>query len=111
MKTFSKAVLGSLMLAGTAIATAAPAEARVGVAVNLGLFAPPVVRPAYVLPESCYGPGYYLNCTYPVYSEPVFWNGYWYPNARYRIVAGHREFWINRGWHEVRVGPRGWYRR
>ena len=106
MHVISRAVVGSLMLTGAALATAVPAEARVGVSVNFGLFAPavPVVRaPAYVLPEYCYGPGYVVACSYPVYGEPVFWNGYWYPNPRYRFVRGRREFWINGGWHPARV--------
>jgi hypothetical protein len=116
MKMFSKAVLGSLILAGTAVAVAVPAEARVGVSVNLGLFAPapPVVvpAPAYAPAGYCYGPYYYTNCGYAVYGEPVFWGGYWYNNAPYRFVRGRREFWVNGGWHaNIRIGERGRFRR
>jgi hypothetical protein len=106
MKTISMAALASLMLVGAAVATAAPAEARIGVSVNLGLFAPAVPvapAPVYVLPGYCYGPSYYANCGYRVYGDPVFWNGYWYPNPAYRIVRGRREFWIDGGWREARV--------
>jgi hypothetical protein len=106
MKTISKAALASLMVAGAAVATAAPAEARIGVSINLGLFAPAVPvapAPVYVLPSYCYGSTYYANCGYRVYGEPVFWNGYWYPNPSYRIVGGRREFWIHGGWHEARL--------
>jgi hypothetical protein len=87
------------MLAGAAVTSAVPAQARVGVSVNLGLFAPAVpVAPA---PGYCYGPGYAAACTYPTYGEPVFWNGYWYPNPRYRVIRGRREFWVHGGWHEA----------
>src|SRR5215469_4189731 len=92
MKTFAKTVLGSLMVAGAAVAMAAPASAGVGVSVNLGLFGPPVVAapppppPAYVAPPYCYGAYYYANCGFQVYGEPVFWNGYWYNNAPYRMI-------------------------
>jgi hypothetical protein len=113
MKTFSKAILGSLLLAGAAVALAAPAEARVGVSVNLGLFAPapPVVTPAYALPAYCYGPYYHAHCAYPAYGEPVFWNGYWYNNAPYRVIRGRREFWVHGGWHDARGGFREGHRR
>src|SRR5579872_6571091 len=113
MKTFTKGALGCVMLAGAAVAMAVPAEARAGVSVNLGLFAPAVPiapAPAYVLPQYCYGPAYVAACTYPAYGEPVFWNGYWYPNPRFRVVRGHREFWVHGGWHEARVREHG-YRR
>ena len=112
MKVFSKAVLASLMVAGAAIATAAPASAGVGVSVNLGLFGPPVVvappppPPAYVAPAYCYGAYYYANCGFQIYGDPVFWNGDWYSNAPYRIIRGRREFWVNGGWHEARVRDR-----
>ena len=115
MKTFSKAVLGSLLLAGAAVATAVPAEARVGLSIGLGVFAPPVVvapappppAPVYAMPEYCYGPAYYTYCSYPVYGEPVYWNGYWYSNAPYRVIGGRREFWVRGGWHEVEGGFAG----
>ena len=42
MKTFSKAILGSLLLAGAAVATAVPAEARVGLGNHLEGPAEPV---------------------------------------------------------------------
>ena|SRR5436305_189226 len=106
MKTFSKAVLASMIVAGAATATAVPAEARIGVSVNLGFFAPvvPVApAPVYALPGYCYGPYYYNNCAYRVYGEPVFWNGYWYPNPPYRLIRGRREFWVHGGWHEARL--------
>jgi hypothetical protein len=114
MKTFAKGILGSLLLAGAVVAATAPAEARVGVSVNLGVFAPgPVVAgPAPVLPGYCYGPYYYSNCAYAAYGEPVFWNGYWYNAPPYRFVRGRREFWLRGGWHdEGRVQFRGGYRR
>lgn len=101
MKTLTKAVVGSLMAAGAAVATAAPASAGVGVNLNLGLFAPAPPPPPAV-PAYCYGAYYYANCGFQVYDQPVFWNGYWYNNARFRMVRGHREFWVNGGWHEAR---------
>jgi hypothetical protein len=104
MKTNSKIVLGCAMLLGAAIGIAAPAEARVGVSVNLGVFAPPPPpAPAYALPGYCYDAYYYANCGYQVWGEPVFWNGYWYPNPRYRFIRGRREFWVSGGWHEARI--------
>ncbi len=112
MKILTKTVLGSLMVAGAAVATAAPASAGVGVSVNLGLFGPPVVAapppppPAYVAPAYCYGDYYYANCGFQVYGDPVFWNGYWYNNAPYRVIRGRREFWVNGGWHDARVRDR-----
>ncbi len=116
MKMISKAILGSLVLTGAGLATAIPAEARIGVSVNLGLFAPAVPvapAPAYVLPGYCYGPAYLAGCTYPVYGERVFWNGYWYPNPRYRVIRGRPEFWVGGGWHEARIRGQGreFYRR
>lgn len=117
MKTLTKAILGSLMVAGAAVAAAAPASAGVGVSVNLGLFGPPVVAApppppsAYVMPEYCYGAYYYANCGFQVYGEPVFWNGYWYNNAPYRVIRGRREFWVNGGWHDARVRDRDGDRR
>lgn len=107
MKLFTKAVFGGLLLAGAALAGSAPAYAGVGVSVNLGLFGPPVPPPpAYVMPQYCYGPYYYAACRYQPWGEPVFWNGAWYNNAPFRMVRGHREFWVNGGWHEARVRDR-----
>lgn len=105
MKILTKALVGSVMVAGAAAAAATPASARVGVTVNLGLFGPPVVAappPAPVVPAYCYGAYYYANCGFEVYGEPVFWNGYWYNNAPYRVIRGRREFWVNGGWHDAR---------
>jgi hypothetical protein len=107
MKTFTKIALGAAMLAGAAITATAPAEARVGVVLNLGIPAPVVVAP--VRPD-CYGPRYYDACAYPVYSERVFWNGAWFDHAPYRMIGGRREFWVHGGWHPARVGGRGFHR-
>lgn len=109
MKILTKALVGSVMVAGAAAAAATPASARVGVTVNLGLFGPPVVAappPAPVVPAYCYGAYYYANCGFQVYGDPVFWNGYWYNNAPYRVIRGRREFWVNGGWHDARVRDR-----
>ncbi len=103
-----------LLLAGSFALTAMPAAAHVGISVNLGLFGPPVPPPpppAYVLPEYCYGPGYYTACAWPAYREPVYWNGYWYNDAPYRVVRGRREFWVKGGWHVARPRGRGEFRR
>lgn len=112
MKTFAKAVLGSVMLTGAAIGAAIPAQARVSVSLNLGLFAPAVPAPVVApLPGYCYGPTYYAACTHPVYSTPVFWDGIWFNNAPYRIVGGRREFWVHGGWHTAQVGGHASFRR
>ncbi len=103
-----------LLLAGPFIFAATPAAAHVGVSVNFGLFGPPLPpppAPAYVVPEYCYGPGYYTACAYPVYEEPVYWNGFWFSNAPYRMARGRREFWVHGGWHAARPRGRGEYRR
>jgi hypothetical protein len=106
MKTLLKSA-AILLVAGPVALAAAPASAHVGVSVNLGLYGPPVAPPppppAYGLPEYCYGPGYYTACSYPVYGEPVFWNGFWFNGAPYRTMRGRREFWVNGGWHVARA--------
>ena len=48
MKTLAKIALGALMLGGAAVTAAAPAEARIGFCIGLGV-------PGY---GSGYGPGY-----------------------------------------------------
>ena len=109
MKTFVKTALAAAALAGTVLAAAAPAQAAVGFSFGFGA---PAYGPRYYGPPpayyDCYGPYYYNRCGYPVYGDPVFYDGIWFNSAPYRSYGGHREFWVHNGWHsDVRVGGRG----
>ena len=108
MKSYAKLALAAARLRGAAVTASAPAEAHVGMFLNLGIPAP-VYAPAYAPPayQGCYGPAYYSYCAYPVYADPVFWNGIRYNNAPYRVVRGRHEFWVHGGWHDARPGMRG----
>lgn len=98
MKTTMKTALGALMLAGTVFA-AAPADARVVIGIGIGV-------PGPVYADPCYGPYPYPGyCTYPVFYGPVFYAGSWHNGPhRFRVINGHRHFWVGGGWHAVRMG-------
>lgn len=114
MKTIAKAALnataGALMLAGASIGFAAPASADVDVGISFG-------DPVYGF-DPCDYYDYYDEpppwglpqdyCDYPVYFEPVFFDGYWYRGPIfYRWTHGRRLFWINGGWRaDSWRGPR-----
>src|SRR5689334_9542091 len=106
MKKLALAALGALMMAGTTTATTTPADARVVVGIGFG-------GPGY------FGPDYYPSRVCDPYSrwydpyrcdedryyddyyyDPIFFGGYWYRGPfRYRYWGGHREFFVNGGWH------------
>ena len=105
MKTIMKAALGVALFGAAAFVTA-PAEARGHVSVGIGIGVP---GPVYADP--CYGPdpdpGY---CGYPVYAEPVFYEGVWYDHPRYRVIGGRRAFFVHGGWHGGHAGHHGRHR-
>ena len=47
-------------------------------------------------------------CDYPVWFEPVFFDGLWYRGPiYYRWTHGHRHYWLNGGWRDdTWTGPR-----
>ena len=98
MTTLKKAAMGALLMAGATLAIAPSASAGVAVGVSIG-------GPGYVDP--CYGPyPYPTYCTYPVFYGPVFYAGRWHNGVhRYRVINGHRHYWVGGGWRStVRVG-------
>lgn len=105
MKFLAKALLGAAMLAGASVAFAAPASATVDVGVSFGLdgpgygFDPCDYYDYYDEPPPWGLPDDY--CDYPVYFEPVFFDGYWYRGPiYYRWTHGRRVFWLNGSWRE-----------
>jgi hypothetical protein len=100
--TLKAAALGAALLAGSAFA-AAPASASVNVGIGIG-----VPGPAYGDP--CYGRYPYPSyCAYPVFYGPVFYAGRWHGGPhRYRVIRGHRHYFVGGGWHRVRVGHGRW---
>jgi hypothetical protein len=112
MNRIAKAVLGTLMLAGTAIAVATPASA--GWSIGFG------VGPAWVPPpRHYYGPGtcdpynryydpYYCDDYEYYYGPPLYIGGYWYDRPlRSRWYGGHREFWVHDRWYRHDGWDRG----
>jgi hypothetical protein len=94
MKHLGKLAIGAAMLAGTALATTAPANAGVSVHVGIGV---PVPAPYVAVPPCAYGPG---ACGYYNYGEPVFIGGRWvYGPHYYRWWGGHSWVWWHGGWH------------
>ncbi|HEX4294933.1 MAG TPA: hypothetical protein VHZ29_12430 [Rhizomicrobium sp.] len=103
MKKFAKAALGAFMLASGTLAFAGPASAQAGISFGFG--------DGFYGFDSCDYYGYYDQappwglpddyCDYPVYFEPVFFDGFWYRGPIfYRWTHGHRMFWLNGGWRE-----------
>lgn len=112
MKRFGKVALSVLMMAGATAYFAAPAAAEVGIGFSFGYDGPgyaPFSDPCdyydyYDEPPPWGLPPDY--CDYPVYFEPVYYDGYWYRGPiYYRWYGGERLFWLNGGWH--RDGWRG----
>ena len=111
MRTFAKAAFGALMLAGAMFAMTAPAFAYVGIEFGFG-------GPGFVFGDPCDYYDYYDEpppwglpsdyCDYPVYFEPVFFDGFWYRGPiYYRWTHGRRLFWLHGGWREnAWRGPR-----
>jgi len=109
MKKFAKAALGAFMLASGMLAFAGPASAQGGISFGFG--------DGFYGFDSCDYYDYYDQappwglpddyCDYPVYFEPVFFDGFWYRGPIfYRWTHGHRMFWLNGGWREdSRRGP------
>jgi hypothetical protein len=105
MKRFGKVALGALMLAGATALTATPASAGVDVGISFGWGGPdymPFSNPCdyydyYDEPPPWGLPPDY--CEYPVYFEPVYYDGYWYRGPiYYRWSGGERLYWLNGGW-------------
>jgi hypothetical protein len=103
MEKFAKAALGAFMLAAGVFAFAAPASAQVGISFGFG--------DGFAVFDSCDYYDYYDQappwglpddyCDYPLYFEPVFFDGLWYRGPIfYRWTHGHRVFWLNGGWRE-----------
>jgi len=103
MLTFAKAVLGALLLmAVSAVAAPVPAYADAGISFGFmgpgATFDPCDYYDYYNQPPPWGLPADY--CAYPVYFEPVYYNGFWYRGPiYYRWYRGQRVFWLNGGWH------------
>jgi hypothetical protein len=104
MMGFANAALGALMLAGATFAMTAPASAYVGIEFGFG-------GPGFAFGDPCDYYDYYAEsppwglppdyCDYPVYFEPVFFDGFWYRGPiYYRWTHGRRLFWLHGGWHQ-----------
>ncbi len=101
MNNFKKIAVGALMLAGTTLGVAAPANAGVAVGVTVG--APDV---AVRVGNPCFRPHRFrpAYCGYPVYGRPLFVDGVWYRQPVYvRTVGGRQFFWLHNGWVRDRV--------
>ena len=112
MKWYANAALGAVLLAGAAALTAMPASAQsVGFSFGYGPDAPAFSDPCAYYDYYDQPPPWGLPpdyCDYPVYFEPVFFDGYWYRGPiYYRWEDGERLFWLNGGWRRDEWrGPR-----
>ena len=105
MNKISMAALSAMLLAGAAVLAVQPARADSGVGFSFGYdgdgsFNDPCDYYDYYDEAPPWGlpPDY---CDYPVYSEPVYFGGYWYRGPiYYRWYHGRRLFWLHGGWHE-----------
>ena len=101
MKNVAKLALGALLLAGTAFGVATPASAHVSIGIGIGgpgYYGPP--RPYAVCdPYSRYYDPYYCGDYDNYYGPPLFIDGYWFNNGRYRDYYGQRQYWVHGGWH------------
>jgi hypothetical protein len=105
MRKFAKAALGAFaMLVIALLGATLPASAYVDAGISFGF-----AGPGYAF-DPCDYYDYYDQpppwglppdyCEYPVYSEPVFYGGFWYRGPiYYRWYRGQRVFWLNGGWH------------
>lgn len=104
MRHLAKTALGALMLAGATFAMTVPASAYVGIEFGFG-------GPDFVFGDPCDYYDYYDEappwglppdyCEYPVFFEPVYFDGTWYRGPiYYRWTHGRRLFWLHGGWHE-----------
>jgi hypothetical protein len=108
MKTFLKAAVAGVVLAGAAMFASAPAQA--GVHIGIGL---PGVRVGVGGPAYYYGPGYYPpgpcdaytsyyegDCGYSSYDGPIYLDGAYVTGPHYyRWYNGAPLFWYRGGWH------------
>ena len=104
MNRIGKIALSTLMLTGAAAFFAAPASAQDDLGFSFG------IGPGFVpYSDPCDYYDYYDEpppwglppdyCDYPVYFEPVYYDGYWYRGPIYsRWYGGERLFWLNGGW-------------
>jgi hypothetical protein len=102
MRTIAKTTLGALLLAGTAVAFAAPASAGVSFGIGFGpsYYGPPPAAYYYCDPRSRYYDPYYCDDYDYYYGSPLWIDGYWYNGPiRSRWYSGHRQFWVRNGWH------------
>lgn len=101
MKTTAKALLGALLLAGASFTSA---SAQIDVGISFGSDVPYGFDPCdyydyYNEPPPWGLPDDY--CDYPVYFEPVYFDGYWYQGPiYYRWYHGKRKYWLHGGWRE-----------
>jgi hypothetical protein len=114
MNRIGKVALSALMLTGATAFFAAPASAQDDLGFSFG------IGPGFVpYSDPCDYYDYYDEpppwglppdyCNYPVYFEPVYYDGYWYRGPIYsRWYGGERLFWLNGGWRhdEWRGGGR-----
>jgi hypothetical protein len=99
MKRIAKLALGALLMAGTAFAVATPAAAQVSFGIGMGgpgYYGPP--RHAVCNPYSRYYDPYYCGDYDEYDGPPLFIDGYWFNNGRYRDYYGQRQYWVHGGW-------------
>ena len=108
MKSLFRTAVAAVVLAGTGLLMAAPADAQVGVRIAVPGIHVRVGAPAYY-----YGPGYYPpgpcdaydtyydgDCGYAVYNGPIYLGGVYVGGTHYyRWYGGHPYFWYRGGWH------------
>ncbi len=110
MRTFARAVLSALLFFAV-LAVAKPVSAYADVGISFGFMGPGTTFDPcdyydyYDQPPPWGLPADY--CAYPVYFEPVYYNGFWYRGPiYYRWYRGQRMFWLNGGWHRQCVARR-----
>ena len=98
MNTIVKTIFGTVLLAGSALAFAAPASAGFAIGVGYGPGYYPPVRVAVCDPYSRYYNPYACDDEYYV-GPPLYVDGYWYDQPmRSRFYGGRREFWVGNSW-------------
>ncbi len=104
MRDFATATLRALLIAVAIFATTSPAPAYVDVGISFGFagpdytFDPCDYYDYYDAPPPWGLPADY--CDYPVYFEPVFYDGFWYRGPiYYRWYRSQRVFFLNGSWH------------